>query len=276
MSNKCVSICVVYSGLDLLEHYLRHYDRIGVDEMIICAGVKKAADMLSGTQEERQRNDLARLIDVCKPYRAKVYPFSYEAYCTNEKLKVERNALAHYGIGSDDYIMWTDLDEFFSFPCPLNELVDAMNRRNDWAIHGWIVDRVAADGSFPELKADVPIEQQFPVACDITGAFLRANTRKIMLARGRVRVNAGHDTAHNAHFKFVPVGELKDYKAHHFRWTKQLASKVFERLQTPKNLHPAYVRECQRLLNYYNKHGRIDLANPIFKAREAPPIRYFR
>lgn len=276
MSKKCVSIVVAYNGLDLLRHYLRHYDRLGVDEMIICAGVKQTADMLKGKAEERKTNELPQLIEICKPYRTRIYPFTYEAYNSIDKLWVERHALAHYGIGLDDYVMWTDLDEFFSFPCPLSELIDAMNRRNDWAIHGWILDRVARDGSLPSIQPDISLEQQFPIGANITGAFLHANTRKIMLARGRVRVNEGHDNTENGYFHHVPVGVIHDYTAHHFRWTKELAGKVMERLLKPGNLSPLYIRECNTLLAYYRKHGRIDLKNPVFAAHDAKAIRYFK
>eukprot|EP01108_Squamamoeba_japonica_P008017 TRINITY_DN6979_c0_g1_i1.p1 TRINITY_DN6979_c0_g1~~TRINITY_DN6979_c0_g1_i1.p1 ORF type:complete len:143 (+),score=6.10 TRINITY_DN6979_c0_g1_i1:209-637(+) len=55
-----------------------------------------------------------------------------------------------------------------------------------------LVDRVAADGHFHPVHTGIPIEQQFPLQCDITGALLGAYRVKVLLANARIYLVDGH------------------------------------------------------------------------------------
>jgi hypothetical protein len=127
-----------------------------------------------------------------------------------------------------------------------NAVVAEMNRHNDWAVRGWIVDRLALGGELKPVLPSPSIFEQFPVEGHVTANLLGAWTQKIMLCRKRVRIKGGtrHDTE-NAYYDRVPIGDGSQYREQRLRETGTAG---------------AYHRECTALLSHFRAHGRIDLS----------------
>jgi hypothetical protein len=172
----------------------------------------------------------------------------------------------------DDWIIYADLDEFYEYPVPLRDLIRIMEDANDWAIHGYIIDRIDEDGSLKQIEP-VPhnLGLQFPIGCKLTGNVFGANTRKIMLANGRVRVNAPHDNTYIGRWSRVPVGSIDQYIAHHFRWTSSLLKRLESRLKG-HGIGSIYRAEIERFFRYWAQHKKIDLTNPAIEARWVGPL----
>jgi len=264
------AITTIYGeGLDLLPHWLEHYTRLGADALLVVVGFSREQDFLHG--EYYTENILPKAIELCKKFPTRVYPFVFDEYYTMYTQYVREHVKAAAGVEPDDWMLHADLDEFYEFPVPLPELIDVMEDANDWALHGHILDRVAEDGSLRPVLPDLNIGEQFPIGCHLTGRIFGANTRKIMLCRGRVRVNAPHDNTFNGRWARVPVGRIDQYVAHHFRWTDRLIPKLKSRL-AGKGIGGPYRSEIRRFFAYWEKHRRIDLSDPRIEARYLGPL----
>lgn len=268
-ATKLFAITTVYEGLDLLAHWLEHYSRLGADEMLIGVGFREGQDFVGGS--DPLSNITPGVIGLCRDYPTRVFPFKYENYSCQLNLPLRR-AMKHIaGVGPDDWCMHADLDEFYSFPCHVRELMWEMEDKNDWAVQGWILDRVAQDGTLRDIAPSVNLGEQFPFGCQLTGRFIRANTRKIMLCRGRVRVNGPHDTTRNARHSRKPIDG--SYVAHHFRWTGALMSRVNRRIEE-NYVGKCYRRELLHLQKHWHEHQSLPLAAPSLDLRYVGPLLY--
>jgi len=200
-------------------------------------------------------------------FPASIYWRPTEKFADSEKSEVEQSILQENNVQPDDYVMHLDLDEFQEYPVPLAEIVKLMNARDDWALRGWILDRVAANGELLAIMPSPSIGEQFPIGCELTKILLRAWTQKIMLCRGRVQLQGGvrHDTC-NAYYDDIPIGQSEQYIVHHFKWINGLVPRLQERMEKAA-IGPAYANECRRFIDYWNKHGRIDLTDPSLCSR---------
>jgi len=265
MSSAIFAITTIYGdGLDLLTHWLEHYSGLGADAILLAVGFTHEQDFLRG--KSYKDNILPTVIEVAKHYPAQVYPFCFDEYHTMYTQHVRERVKELAGVKKDDWVMHADLDEFYEFPVPLRELTKIMEEANDWALHGHILDRVAEDGTLKPVVPHINIGEQFPIGCHLTGRVFGANTRKIMLCRGRVRVNAAHDNTYDGYWHRVPVGRLEQYIAHHFRWTDRLIPRLRARLRG-KGIGTTYREEIMRFFNYWETHGRINLADSRIEAR---------
>lgn len=265
------AITTIYGcGLDLLPHWLEHYTRLGVDQILLAIGFTPAQNFLKGDQ--CADNILPRAIAIVRSYPVTVYPFCYDEYHTIYMQDIRGRVKEYAGVRLDDWVLHADLDEFYEFPVPLRELIREMEDKNDWAIHGHILDRVAADGSLAKVVPDCNIGEQFPIGCRLTGRVFGANTRKIMLCRGRVRVNPGNHNTFNARFGRCPIGDQSQYIAHHFRWTDTLIPRLRSRL-LGNGIGKPYRAEIKRFFAYWEKHGKIDLTDPRIDATYYGPLK---
>ena len=255
MSNRVFAVVSIYDNADLVPHFLSHYARLGVERILVVVRTPAESDWV------QQVRDCAR------NFPAIVQWFCAAKFADSDKSEVEQGVLANNGVGPDDYVMHLDLDEFHEYPAPLAEIVDLMNRRDDWAIRGWLLDRVAENGQLAPLRSRPSIGEQFPIGCVLTETVLQGWTQKIMLCRGRVRLKGGvnHDTC-NAYYDDVPAGRPDQYVVHHFKWTEGLLSRLQVRLERSA-ISSAYAAECSRFIAFWRDHGQFDLTNPVLRAR---------
>jgi glycosyl transferase family 2 len=255
VSERVIAVVSVYDNPVLLPHFLAYYAELGVDRILVAYRTARPDDAYADAVR------LARAFPADLVWRQSAF------FADSDKAAVELELLAAAGLGEDDYVMHLDLDEFQEYPAPLHAIVRAMNAQDDWALRGWIVDRVAADGSLAAVAPEPSLWQQFPVACKLTERVLRGWTQKIVLCRRRVQLAGGvrHDTC-NAHYERVPVGRSDEYRVHHFKWTAGVERRIAARLASAA-MGPAYRAECERFLDHYRRHGRIDLSDPALEAR---------
>jgi hypothetical protein len=262
MSERVFAISSVYENAELVPHLLTHYSLLGVHRMLLVVRTPERNGLFSETAR------------CAKDHSAAVYWVAASRFADSDKADVEQSVLRENGVGPDDYVMHLDADEFQEYPAPLTEVVELMNRNNDWALRGWIVDRVADGGILAPLRPTPSIGEQFPIGCDLSEKLLRAWTQKIVLCRGRVRLQGGvrHDTC-NAHYDRVPVGRSTDYRVHHFKWTDGLVERMKRRLQAAA-IGAAYRQECHRFIEYFRAKGKIDLSDKTLRSRHLGALAY--
>lgn len=265
MKSKIFALTTVYGGLDLLPHFLEHYTKLGVDEILVAVGIR------TGNQPEE--NITSKVFKICRDYPTRMFPFSYDKYSCQNNLEWRKNMKVEAGVKPDDWCLHADLDEFYTFPAALSDVIREMEAANDWAVRGFILDRVARDGSLPPIEKETSIWDQFPIGCHITGPFLHANTQKIMLCRGKVWVNGPHDDTKGAYNTRIPVGDAKDYIAHHFRWNANLLKQIDSRLEE-NNVGPKYNSELKAFRTHWNEYHRLPIDLPKVKAKEVGSFFY--
>jgi Glycosyl transferase family 2 len=262
MSAQVYAIASLYENADLLPHFLEHYARLGVHRILLVVRTQEQDEVLSVALEQ------------AKSYSANVYWFSAGRFADSDKAEVEQFVLRENRVEPNDYVMHLDVDEFQEYPAPLFDIVATMNQADDWALRGWIVDRVAERGLLAPILSVPSIGEQYPIGCDLTKEILCAWTQKIVLCRGRVQLQGGvcHDTC-NAYYDRVPVGRADEYLVHHFKWTAGVLDRIRERLRTA-SLGSVYERECRQFLSYFDSAGKIDLSAPILRAKRLGAMKY--
>lgn len=255
MVNKIFVQVTIYNGIELLPHFLTHYLACGVDCFLVAVGFKSSCNFLRGQRHEQNIAD--EVIAICRDFPAKVFPFVYEVYAGDDNHTLRPAILNKAHVSPRDWIIYADLDEFYSYPVHLKHLIKQMEAENIQAIQGWIIDRITPDGSLPPIKASPSIFEQFPLGATLTRDWLKANHRKIVLCRADVQVNGAHDTAFGVRFDQVPTGCDGPYHAFHFRWTASLIPRLQERMAHPEKHHPAYVRECNFFLQEIAKIQKL-------------------
>jgi tetratricopeptide (TPR) repeat protein len=242
-------------GVELLPHWLEHYTKLGVDEILL--GI---FDDVGG--------DTAAEIEQCGR-RWKFRTFTqhwgeaseWETYCQRQ------TGCRKAGARPGTWILHTDLDELHQYPAPLKEIAAAAARQNNRVIFGRFVDRVAADGSLPAIASHPSLWQQFPMECDLTGRVLCGGTQKVMLARYIVLVRNGHHEATLEPSLPPPIGAPADYRVAHFKWHGGLLDRMRWSLRQD-NTTLRWKADTRRFLDWLDRHGgKIDLSDPALRAR---------
>ena len=174
------------------------------------------------------------------------------------------NQLRQEHVRPDEFFVIADADEFHRTPFPdFHALVASLKAEGaDFQGHG-MLDRVAADGSIPEIVADRPLDEQFPVGALFTQHVLFATHGKASVARGdRVILLGHHDTAGRA--------AKTQHWTHHFKWHGNVLAELEKRSVTQANCRLAngnYAEECAVAVEHFRRNrGRMDLSKiPLVK-----------
>jgi hypothetical protein len=243
---RIVAITSVYAFSPLVEHFIDWYSRpeLDVDKIVLCVTDK--------TRE--QVGDLKT--DKCILHTIPEIPLDP----TNFDIYKDREEVAAWeklGFTRDDYKLALDLDEFQSYPWSLREIVNEMTARNEWALAGILVDRLAADYSTPSIKPlrQATLEQQFPITRQWP---LRdwpelhdqltpwgACVTKVVVCKGAVELATGRHhpinavMARHAQFGFF----VTDLKVHHYRWSAGVLESLTARADDPR-FTDRYRKEC--------------------------------
>lgn len=160
---------------------------------------------------------------------------------------------------SSGWVMPIDSDEFwdedFERVVIENEKCGAL-----WT-SGWFVDRVASDGSLPEMKPDVPLLEQFPVRTELTRRVLGGYNIKLLMAKwplwGFLHYLSS-DPAENdkRHPQCFPLD--------HFKWDISVVPRMEQRFADLRRTNEGYQDEPAKFLEYWKKNGRIDVERYAF------------
>jgi len=162
-------------------------------------------------------------------------------------------------LGSEDWIVWCDTDEFQVYPAPLPEIVKRCDAQRIDFLRGAFVDRVAADYSLAVFDGQSSIWDTFPRAVNVTMALAHGDPRKVVLARKSVKVSAGkHEPTSPGDLKTI-VGWVQ---VHHFKWDATLPARLRYRVRPEWRARFPWWEESQRLLDYFAaNHWRFNPAD---------------
>ena len=163
----------------------------------------------------------------------------------------------------NDWFILADQDELQIYPHNLLEIIKKCDQKGYDYISGCFVDRIGADGGFPDVEPDQDIWSQFPLGGFITYPLLGADPRKIVAAKGYVNLSRGQHVALSG--AGCPIEEYF-IQVHHFKWVKNLARRLAQRSQMLKNSNLPHWVESERFVSYFEQHqGKIDIHDPLFR-----------
>jgi hypothetical protein len=255
MSERVFVITSVYDNNALLPHFIHHYYMLGATTILISARIPEA-------------HAVAERFEECYPVKSFCTPAA--EFVDDEKRAVEDKILEDSGVQPLDWVIYADLDEFHGYPAPLRDIVRGLNRDGSQAIRGYMVDRLAGDGSLPKVVPDVPIWQQFPVMAHVTQMIAGAWTQKIVLTRYALKPAGGvnHTTVGNV-FSPPPIGTEALYRIHHFKWIEGLYDKLAIRIREGR-FSGVYYEECRRIIRYLDAHQAFDVTDPALRSTYSP------
>ena len=119
----------------------------------------------------------------------------------------------------------------------------------------WRALGLAEGEALPPLRDDVPIAEQFPVETRLTKRIVGGCDRKLLLTRGFQNPAAGH---HSMPDECVFP---QDGRVLHYKWNAIVLEHLAERIATRGRTGCRWTAECERFLDYWQRHGRIRFAD---------------
>jgi hypothetical protein len=252
-----VHLLTVVGGGDsiLLGHLVEHYRALGIESFFVIRHAESTADPDYEPIAHYARQSGISLYDTwLGPWDGKIH---------------ERRTAAVLAEHPDDWFVVADSDEFQIYDRPLPELIDLCESRGHTHVSGCYIDRLASDGSLPEITA-APLWAQFTLGGALTGTML-GTPLKIGLALGRQNPAGSHHGGPGR----TGLPRAESYvQVHHFKWTASLLERTRRRVERYETgaWRLAYndsLNDARRLLAYMERHGgRVDVTDERFHLRE--------
>jgi hypothetical protein len=220
--NKLRLVTVTGSRTNTLEHMLKHYAHL-VDEMYVVVYEWEGVSTYDAVKQIVDKFTNAKIV-----HREIAEKFNWEKVTQlYNKIKYEY---------PNDWWIISDDDEFHSYSKPLYEiLMDC--ETNGWNIvRGGFIDRIGENGLFSEIKEDVNIFEQFPMAGFFRYPMSNANPNKICLIKGNIELTSGqhyvkidgHTTWRWQGWNHPLIAPIKEYnvQVHHFKWDSTAGQRI--------------------------------------------------
>ena len=277
--------CVGQRDVDLLPHFVQHYDELGVPREQIHVIVHVGAGDPGGAN--RLRAVLAGLgLEPAMLWRG---PY------TSGGLWQRRRGIQRRLVPAGAWVLNADVDELHAYPAALSEVVAHLDEQGLDLLQGPMLDRVAPDGVLAPVEprpaeGGRTLAEQFPVVADVmcpVGAITSADdadgTVKMMLHRATVLPGLGghnpwvarHGPWRREGVAYAAGRPLADFPeivdpawrfaqpaaVHHYKWTAGLAEAVARRREA-KGASQKGSAYGMAVLDHLEAHGgRIGLAD---------------
>jgi hypothetical protein len=235
-------VTVVGANANLLPHMLEHYKGMGVDSMSIHIHSETCNDPL-----------ISEIKKIAQSFGASIASLSVVPWAQGLNPLLYRMSMQEY---PDDWFITADEDEFQVYPQDVREIIRLCEEQHYDYVEGFLLDRLAEDGTLRPVVAGRSIWEQFSLGACLTGNLLGAVANKVVLSKGHVRIGGGHHHARSGvgcppRSIYVPV--------HHFKWIDGLIERLNDRICTYKRLDDKLWLESEKFVSYYTRHNRIAL-----------------
>lgn len=262
-------VTVTGSRTSTLKHMLNHYKDL-VDEMYVVVYEWEGKSLYESVNDIVSQFPTAKIVK--RVYKEK---FNWE-YVT----KLYNEIKMMY---PDDWWIVSDDDEFHVYSKDLNTIIEECES-NGWVmVRGGFVDRIGRDGEFPELKEDVNIFEQFPLAGCFRYPLSNACPNKMCIMKGWVEITPGQHYAlidgHTTwkwqgwnHPLIAPTNEY-NVQVHHFKWD----STCVERIKAVADIKQdyAYSKEYQIMYDALKSNNfKIDIYDERFMIEDVGVLGY--
>jgi hypothetical protein len=209
-------VTVIGHGINLLPHFLNHYQNYVDEIQIVCYN----SDLHPKVSED-VRNITSKYgnVKVVKDVHHRNFDWQKVTDLYNDVKLTRKN----------DWWVVADIDEFHLYPNDdLRTLVEDCDE-NGWEIvRGGFIDRIGVGGSFPSIEEDKSIWSQFPVMGFFRYPMSQACPNKVSIMKGWVTLTSGqHYAKINEqttwrwqgwnHPLIAPI-DTYSVQVHHFKW----------------------------------------------------------
>lgn len=157
-------------------------------------------------------------------------------------------------INKEDWIIWTDLDEFQEYWTDLPTLISILNKNKINIVRGRFLDRVTANGVLAKFNPNEDIFKQYPLGSHITKEVLQGFPIKITLAKASIRLRQGNHTVSSAEeLNVAPINSI----IHHFKWDATLKERLKDRLSKRWKENYYWWKETENFYKHIEEYGRI-------------------
>ena len=179
-----------------------------------------------------------------------VCPFSAEA------LQSHHACFQRQDCSAEDWIVWSDIDEFQVYPADLPTMIRFAERNQIDYFWGEFVDRISATGALEPFDPRRSIWSQYPRTCYLTRDVAEAETHKVTCARATVLVSPGNHWVTNEQSLRYYANPVE---VHHFKWDASVISRLGRRV-LPEGRERWWM-ESQRLIDFLGQNPVVS-ANP--------------
>jgi hypothetical protein len=262
-------VTVTGSRTSTLKHMLNHYKDL-VDEMYVVVYDWEGKSLYESVNNIVSQFPTAKIIK--RVYKEK-FNCEYVTKLYNE-IKM---------MYPDDWWIVSDDDEFHVYSKNLNTIIDECES-NGWVmVRGGFVDRIGREGEFSELKEDVNIFEQFPLAGCFRYPLSNACPNKICIMKGWVELTPGQHYAKIDgqttwkwqgwnHPLIAPTNQY-NVQVHHFKWD----STCIDRIKAVADINKdyAYSKEYQIMYDALKSNNfKIDIYDERFMLEDVGVLGY--
>jgi hypothetical protein len=259
MNKKIRLVTVTGSRTNTIGHMLSHYADI-VDEIFVVVYEWENFSTYDSVQEIVSHFPNAKIVR--REVREK-FNWEYVTQLYNETKLMYPN----------DWWVVSDDDEFHVYSKQLGEIIEDCEENGWELVRGGFVDRIGIDGTFPEIKDNVDIFKQFPLAGFFRYPLSGACPNKVCIMKGYIEITSGQHYAKIDgqttwrwqgwnHPLIAPIDEY-NVQVHHFKWD----STCVDRIKSVADIKKEYSYSDEYLKMYQairRNNFQIDIDNPEF------------
>mgnify|MGYP003331299340 FL=1 len=257
--NKKRLVTVTGSRTNTLFHMLSHYTDI-VDEIYVVVYEWENFSTYNSVEEIVSKFSNAKIV---RRETKEKYNWNYVTQLYNETKMMHPN----------DWWIVADDDEFHVYSKELDEIIEDCEKNGWELVRGGFIDRIGIDGTFSEIKDDVDIFKQFPLAGFFRYPLSGACPNKVCIMKGYIEITPGQHYAKIDgqttwrwqgwnHPLIAPVDEY-NVEVHHFKWD----STCVERIKAVADIRKEYAFSNEYLKMYQairRNNFEIEINNPEF------------
>lgn len=236
-----LTMCHAYYDEAYVPHFLKYYKSQGVDHCYLIFHANEDID-----EEYLQEKYCAENVTLF---------FAYGEWNSKFSEQHKHTLLQQLEVTANDWIINVDIDEHVEADSgTLKDKVEEMIANGENFCRGKLIDRIAADGSLPEIEADISLSKQFPFVLNLTSKVLQAEYRKVPITRGDLNVTGGsHYLAKES--KEIAIANKEVLLVQHYKWNKKVVQKLEERVKTHKNI--PHRRESVKFLRFWKRRNTL-------------------
>lgn len=242
---------------ELMPHTLKYYiDTLSVDPAHVLVALHH--------QNQNQTNAFDTAEEWLRQEYGIQHVLQWTGNYTSNRLWKRRDELRSLvNISACDWILRSDSDEFPAIPGDdLPSFLKFVSLQGYDSVFGSFNDRVAMDGSLPNITSDEPLHQQFPLSCHVTDRIVQANMQKAVAFRAYHQENrGGHYLLKMTNHSYeAREGSGKDHcgypsklRIDHYKWTYPVIEKLRQREEHYREKQLHYTQSL-RFLDYIDEH----------------------
>ena len=257
--NKKRLVTVTGSRTNTLPHMLSHYTDI-VDEIYVVVYEWENFSTYDSVEEIVSKFPNAKIV---RRETKEKYNWEYVTQLYNETKLMHPN----------DWWIVSDDDEFHVYSHDLDEIIEDCEANGWELVRGGFIDRIGLDGTFPEIKDNVDIFKQFPLAGFFRYPLSGACPNKVCIMKGYIEITPGqHYAKINGqttwrwqgwnHPLIAPVDEY-NVQVHHFKWDSTCVERIKEVADIKKDY--SFSDEYLKMYQAIRRNNfQIDVTNSEF------------